>query len=275
MEININNFNFNNINNFSKTSLPKAQDIKLNIIFEDNNIIIINKQANLSVHPSNSEPENTLVNALVYYYKNNLSDYTGDLNRPGIIHRLDKNTTGLIIIAKNNYAHKKLASQLADRSLSRVYFALVHGKLKESNGIISANIGRNPKDRKKMAVLDENITNKKSRQAITEWEKLEEFKNSSLVKIKLHTGRTHQIRVHFSYINHPLVGDPVYGNPKLDKFLFNSNNISKNNFIYRQCLHAGEIKFIHPETDELMSFSCDLAEDFQNLLNNLKINNIN
>ncbi len=227
------------------------EDIEIDIIYEDKDLIVLNKPADLIVHPTDYLKEGTLVNALLYKYAKELSDL--DESRPGIIHRLDKDTTGLMLVAKNNIAHAHLSKQLAQRTLKRTYWAVVDGLLSANEGSICASIGRNPRDRKKMAVLPENYV--KSRYALTEWELLEEFQKHSLVKINLQTGRTHQIRVHFSYIKHPVLGDPTYGNKH-----------SRNILINRQCLHAKEIRFIHPTKEKEMHFECELPDDFKEVL---------
>ncbi len=236
----------------------EPENIPLDIIYEDEYLIVINKQANLTVHPTNDIRNNTLVNALLYRYQvNNLSDLNSkEMPRPGIVHRLDKNTSGLILIAKTNEAHFGLAQQLSTRSLKRIYWAICVGKLKDWSGKIEAPLGRHPKDRKKMAVILDNT--KKARFALTHWEIIENFTKHSLVKVNLSTGRTHQIRVHFEYINYPLLGDPVYGGKR-----------SETHLIKRQCLHAKEIQFIHPINQEIMHFETDLPLDFSDVLKSI------
>lgn len=236
----------------------KAEEIPLEIIFEDEHLIVINKQKNLTVHPTSSSREGTLVNALLHRYRNNLSDF--DRERPGIVHRLDKDTTGLMLVAKTNEAHLRLSEALAKREIKRIYWAIVSGSFKEEHGTIIGNIGRSPSDRKKMAVLPEEKKN--SRRAVTHWKLMKELNKTSnkfsLLEIILETGRTHQIRVHFSHIGHYLLGDKLY---------CAKNN--KTNLIDRQCLHAKELKFLHPVTKEQMHFSSELPDDFKIALEKL------
>lgn len=230
----------------------KAENIPLDIIFEDDDIILINKPQNMVVHPAAGNYEGTVVNAIMYHCKNNLSSINGVL-RPGIVHRIDKDTSGIIVIAKNDNAHQKLANQLAEHSMTREYYAIVKGNLKEDTGTINAPIGRHPIDRKKMAVV-----NKNSKTAITHYKVLERLKNHTLVKLKLETGRTHQIRVHMAYIGHPLLGDEVYG-------------IKKQPFkLLGQVLHAKTLGFIHPSKNEYVEFETPLPEYFSSLIKKLK-----
>lgn len=230
----------------------KAENIPLDIVFEDNDIILINKPQNMVVHPACGNYEGTVVNAIMHHCKNNLSSINGVL-RPGIVHRIDKNTSGIIVIAKNDFAHQKLAEQLANHSMTREYYAIVFGNLKENKGTINAPIGRHPIDRKKMAVI-----NKNSKSAITHYEVLENFKNYTLIKLNLETGRTHQIRVHMSYIGHPLLGDEIYGFKKQPFKLLG------------QVLHAKTLGFIHPTKNEYMLFETNLPQYFENLIKKLK-----
>ena len=227
---------------------PEKMD--LDIIYEDEDVIVINKPSGLVVHPAAGNYNNTLVNGLLYYTKN-LSSSNGE-ERPGIVHRIDKDTSGLMIVAKNDKAHEFLSKQLKDKSLSRVYLALVSGKINHDTGTIDAPIGRDPKDRKKMCVTDVN-----SKEAITHFEVLERYKNASLIRCKLETGRTHQIRVHLSYINHPIINDPVYGSKK---------KITN----FGQMLHATELSFIHPKTNEKMTFKCEVPDEFNQILEEYK-----
>lgn len=227
--------------------LPEEMD--LNIIYEDDDLMVINKPSGMVVHPAAGNFTGTLVNGLLNY-TNNLSDNNGDL-RPGIVHRIDKDTSGLLVVAKNDKAHEALAMQLKDKSLSRIYVALVHGKINHDTGTIDAPIGRDVNDRKKMCVTDIN-----SKEAITHFKVLERYKNSTLLEVKLQTGRTHQIRVHMSYINHPIINDPVYSNKKSSEF--------------GQMLHAKEISFIHPKTNKKMTFTCDVPEEFNKMLEKYK-----
>lgn len=230
----------------------KAENIPLKIVFEDEHLLVINKDAGLIVHPAGNLREGTLVNALLGKYAlSNLNDESGF--RPGIIHRLDKDTSGLMLVAKTNQAHLSLSKQLADRSLKRTYWALAVGTFKEESGSINAPIGRHPLERKKMAVIQD--LRRKSRHAKTHWEVLEQYEKAALLKVNLETGRTHQIRVHLDYIHHPILGDPLYGGKK-----------SKTHLISRQCLHAKEIQFVHPIRDELLSFTSELPADFLQVL---------
>ena len=228
---------------------PEKMD--LDIVYEDNDVIVVNKANKVVVHPACGNKSGTLVNGLLYHSKN-LSSINGEF-RPGIVHRIDADTTGLLMIAKNDKAHKILADQLKEKTTHRVYYALVWGVINNETGTIDAPIGRDPKDRKKMAVTPDN-----SKEAITHFRVIERYKNATLIELKLETGRTHQIRVHMKYIGHPVVNDPVYSN----KPLFDDSG---------QCLHAKELGFIHPTTNEFMKFDSELPECFikiQNLLKN-------
>ena len=228
---------------------PEKMD--LDIVYEDNDVIVVNKANKAVVHPACGNRSGTLVNGLLYHSKN-LSSINGEF-RPGIVHRIDADTTGLLMIAKNDKAHKILADQLKEKTTHRVYYALVWGVINNETGTVDAPIGRDPKDRKKMAVTPDN-----SKEAITHFRVIERYKNATLIELKLETGRTHQIRVHMKYIGHPVVNDPVYSN----KPLFDDSG---------QCLHAKELGFIHPTTDEFMKFDSELPECFikiQNLLKN-------
>ena len=223
----------------------KGEDIKLDIVYEDDDILVINKPSGMVVHPAVGNKEHTLVNALINYSK--LSKVNGEF-RPGIVHRIDKDTSGLLIVAKNDKAHLFLEEELKKHNIVRTYIALVNGVINHDSGKIDAPIGRNVNDRKKMEV-----TSKNSKEAITNFKVLERFKNVTLLELKLETGRTHQIRVHLKYINHPVCNDPVYSNNK---------NIDN----YGQLLHAKEISFIHPRTKKEMTFSCEPDEEFNKLL---------
>ena len=227
------------------------EDISLDIVYEDESVLVINKPRGMVVHPAAGNERGTVVNAALFHCKGSLSGINGSI-RPGIVHRIDKDTTGLLVIAKNDSAHKSLTDQLADRSLSRVYYALVNGNIKEDGGTVDAPIGRSPKDRKKMAVVPD------GRSAVTDFTVLERFGAYTLVKCKLRTGRTHQIRVHMKYIGHSVVGDKAYG-IKNERFALSG-----------QLLHAKEIAFIHPKTGEHVSFSCPLPADFQSVLETLR-----
>ena len=227
---------------------PEKMD--LDIIYEDSDILVINKQNGLVVHPAPGNYNHTLANALSYY-SDTLSDINGEF-RPGIVHRIDAYTTGLLVVAKNNKAHEFLASELASKNIKRTYEALVWGIIKEDTGTIDAPIGRDPKDRKKMAV----VANGKN--AITNFKVLARFKRTTLLEIELETGRTHQIRVHMNYLNHPVVNDPVYGNyPKIDET--------------GQVLHAKKLELTHPTTKEKMVFEAEIPEKFKNILEKFKM----
>ncbi len=227
------------------------EDIPLDIVYEDDDVILINKPQDMVVHPANGHYSGTLVNALMYHCKDNLSGING-IMRPGIVHRIDKDTSGILIIAKNDKAHQSLASQLEDHSMTRVYYAIVYNNLKEDKGTIDAPIGRHPIDRKKMAVTDKN-----SKRAVTHYEVIQRFKKYTFIKLKLETGRTHQIRVHMAYIGNPLLGDVVYGKEK-QPFKLKG-----------QVLHAKVLGFIHPSTNEYMEFETELPAYFQELLKKL------
>jgi len=229
----------------------KPQDIKFETVYEDEDIIIINKPNNLVVHPSVNNLEKTLVNGLLFKIKD-LSSIGGVL-RPGIVHRLDKMTTGLMIVAKNDKAHKKLSQMLAQKQIYKEYVALVYGVVEPNKGMIDAPIGRHRNDRKKMAVTSSN-----SKQAKTHFEVIQRFKNFSLIKCVLETGRTHQIRVHLSFINHPVLGDSLYAFRKDQKE------------VYGQFLHSKTLKFQHPVTNKNLEFSIDLPEQFSDKIRELE-----
>ena len=221
------------------------ENIPLEIPYEDDDLLIVNKPAGLVVHPGHGNYSGTLVNALLYHCPDSLSGINGVL-RPGIVHRIDKDTSGLLIVAKNDFAHRALASQIAEHSFKREYRAIVTGHLKEDSGTVIAPIGRNPNDRKKMAVTDKN-----SKNAVTHYETIEKYVGYSYLKLRLETGRTHQIRVHMAYLGHPLAGDTVYGHPP-------KNELS----LGGQCLHAGLIGFVHPRTNEYLEFQSPLPDYF-------------
>ena len=229
----------------------RPQDIPLDIVYEDEDVVVVNKPRGMVVHPAPGHPDATLVNALMYHCGDSLSGIGGE-KRPGIVHRIDKDTSGLLIAAKNDAAHLHLSAQLADRSLSRVYEAVVRGNFREERGTVNAPIGRHPTDRKKMAVTDKN-----SRAAVTHWEVIARYRGYTHIRCRLETGRTHQIRVHMAHIGHPLLGDQVYGAPSPDKGLEG------------QCLHARELKFIHPRTGEPMRIQTELPPYFLDVLNKL------
>lgn len=222
-----------------------AENIPLDIAYEDDDLLVVNKPKGMVVHPAPGNYEGTLVNALLYHCPDSLSGINGVL-RPGIVHRIDKDTSGLLIVAKNDFAHRALALQIAEHSFTREYRAIVTGHLKEDNGTVVAPIGRNPNDRKKMAVTDKNAKN-----AVTHYETLAKYIGYSYLKLRLETGRTHQIRVHMAYLGHPLAGDTVYGHPP-------KNELS----LGGQCLHAGLIGFVHPRTQEYMEFQSPLPDYF-------------
>ncbi len=223
------------------------ENMNLDIIYEDDDVIVINKENGIVVHPAVGNSSHTLVNGLMFHSKK-LSDINGEF-RPGIVHRIDAFTTGLLMVAKNNFAHEFLAKQLEEKKTVRKYIALVWGKIETDTGTVDAPIGRDKKDRKKMAVTDQN-----SKKAITHFKVLKRFSNASLIELQLETGRTHQIRVHMHYIGHPVVNDPVYGKRKL---LDDSG----------QCLHAKVLGFIHPRTLKYMEFESELPTCFNKILN--------
>lgn len=222
--------------------IVNPEPIAFDVVYEDNDLMVINKPNGLVVHPAPGNSSGTLVNGLMYY-SSSLSDINGEF-RPGIVHRIDAYTTGLLVVAKNNEAHEFLAKQLEEKTITRKYIALVWGVITSDTGTIDAPIGRDSKDRKKQAVTAVN-----SKKAITHFKVLKRFKRATLLELKLETGRTHQIRVHMEYIGHPVVNDPVYGHRKL---IDNSG----------QCLHAKELGFIHPTTKEYMHFTSELPECF-------------
>ncbi len=230
----------------------EAEDIPLDVVYEDDDVIVINKPKGMVVHPAAGHWSGTLVNALMHHCKDSLSGINGEL-RPGIVHRIDMDTSGLLIVAKNDFAHQSLADQLQDHSLARTYECIVCGRIKDDAGTIDAPIGRHPADRKKMAVTEKN-----SRNAVTHWQVLERFERYTRVQCKLETGRTHQIRVHLSWRNHPIVGDMVYGHKKPELGLDS------------QCLHAKELTFRHPRTGEAVTVSCPLPDYFEEVLKKLR-----
>lgn len=224
-----------------------AQDIPLDVVYEDSDVIVVNKPAGLVVHPAPGHPDGTLVNALLYHCGDSLSGIGGAL-RPGIVHRIDRDTSGLIIAAKNDAAHQALTAQLSDHTLGRTYECIVTGNLREDRGTVDAPIARHPTDRKKMAVVAG------GRNAVTHWEVIAHYPGYTYVRCRLETGRTHQIRVHMAYIGHPILGDTVYGNKKSVPGLTG------------QCLHAVGLQFLHPRTGELVQLSCPLPEEFTGML---------
>lgn len=239
-----------------KVQVPKpknldivAEDIPIDIVYQDDDIVIINKSKDMVVHPAPGNYNGTLVNAILHHI-DNLSSINGII-RPGIVHRLDKDTSGLLIVAKNDNAHKFLSDKLKDRDIKREYVAITYGEFEEDEGTISAPIGRHPKDRKRMAIVEN------GKEAITNYEVLNRYKGYTLVKAKLETGRTHQIRVHLSSIKHPIVGDPVYSNRKEDGKYDG------------QFLHAIKLGFTHPRTREYMEFETDLPDSFKEFIDKI------
>ena len=230
----------------------EPRELPLDIVWEDADLLVINKPKGLVVHPAPGHWDDTLVNALMFHCRDSLSGINGEL-RPGIVHRIDKDTSGLLIVAKNDFAHQALAEQLQDHSLSRTYEAIVKGGFQSDEGTVDAPIGRHPVDRKKMAVTEKN-----SRPAVTHWRVLERLGQYTLVECRLETGRTHQIRVHMAYIRHPLLGDTVYGSPKPE--------LGQES----QCLHARELRFRHPRTGEEITVSCPRPAWFAAVLEKLR-----
>ena len=227
------------------------QDIPLDIVYEDDDLIVVNKPRGMVVHPAPGHADGTLVNALLFHCGESLSGIGGE-RRPGIVHRIDKDTSGLLIVAKNDFSHQALSLQLADHSLYRVYEAVVHGRFKAPSGTVDKPIGRHPIDRKRMAVTDKNAKN-----AVTHWELLHTYSAFSHIRCRLETGRTHQIRVHMAHIGHPLLGDGVYGAPSPEKGLSG------------QCLHARMLRFVHPRTGEDVTLEAPLPEYFLEVLSRL------
>ena len=250
--------NFNDIVTINKEEPKeveiKPQDIPLDIIYEDNDILVVNKQKGLVVHPGNGNPDGTLVNAIMNKCKDSLSGIGGEI-RPGIVHRIDKDTSGLLIIAKNDRAHVNMSEQIKDHKVKKTYIALVRGKVKENEATIDMPIGRSTKDRTKMAV------SKNGKNAITHIKVIERFKEYTLLEVNIETGRTHQIRVHLSQIGYPIVGDYVYSN-------------GKNPFgVEGQMLHSGKLEFKHPITDKEMKLEAKLPEYFEEVLEELRKEN--
>ena len=229
----------------------RPQDIPLDIVYEDADVAVVNKPRGMVVHPAPGNPDGTLVNALLAHCGQSLSGVGGAI-RPGIVHRIDKDTSGLLIIAKNDRAHLALSAQLKDHTLSRVYEAVAIGSLKEDRGTVDAPIGRSLRDRKRMAVVPD------GRRAVTHYEVLARYPGYTYLRCQLETGRTHQIRVHMAYLGHPLAGDPVYG-PKSDPYQLGG-----------QCLHARELTFVHPTTGQTIHLTCPLPDWFSDFLNRLE-----
>lgn len=230
----------------------EPQEIPLDVCYEDEDLIVVNKPKGLVVHPAAGHWDGTLVNALLHHCAGSLSGVGGEL-RPGIVHRIDKDTSGLLIVAKNDFAHQALSAQLSDHTLRRVYACICIGGFKEDAGTIDAPIGRHPQDRKKMTV-----TRQGGRDAVTHWQVLERFSGYTLLECRLETGRTHQIRVHLSHQGHPILGDLVYGRKKPE--------LGQDS----QCLHARELSFVHPRTGETVSVTCDLPDYFERVLEKLR-----
>ena len=228
----------------------EPENIPIDIVYEDEDVLVVNKGNGMVVHPAPGNYHGTLVNALLYHSKN-LSDINGEF-RPGIVHRIDAYTTGLLVVAKNNKAHEILAKQLEEKTTHRKYVALVWGVVNTDTGTIDAPIGRDPRDRKKMTVTDIN-----AKDAVTHFKVIERFSTTTLIELELETGRTHQIRVHMNYIGYPIVNDPVYGNRKL---------IDETG----QCLHAKELGFVHPKTNKYVEFTSELPTVFDNILKEFK-----
>lgn len=246
-----------------------AENIPLDVVYEDGDIIVINKPEGMIVHPATGIYTGTLVNALLYHCGESLSGI-GGVARPGIVHRIDKDTSGLLVVAKNDEAHAHLSAQIKVHDVSRVYYAIVTGNIKDDAGTIDKPIGRHPTDRKKMAVILDPA--RRAREAITHYEVIERFTLTSgrftLVKCKLETGRTHQIRVHMASIGHALVGDEVYGGGKTK---FEATNKA---LIHGQCLHAAQLELTHPRTPQKMSFSAPLPQNFEELLQKLRAQSV-
>lgn len=230
-----------------------AEDIPLDIYYEDDDLLVVNKPKGMVVHPANGNENGTLVNALMYHCRDSLSGINGEI-RPGIVHRIDKDTSGLLVVAKNDIAHEHLAQQFKEHSINRIYYAIVYGNIKNDSGDIEAPIGRHKTDRKKFCITQTN-----SKYAFTHYDVIDKLKGFTLIKCKLKTGRTHQIRVHMQSIGHPLAGDPVYG-PK--------NCITE---LKGQALHAGVLGFIHPSTGEYIEFSSPWPSEFEKFYNKVKL----
>lgn len=244
------------------------EDIPLNIIYEDESLIVINKQAGIVMHPAFANLKGTLVNALLHYSEN-LSTLSGDY-RPGLVHRLDKDTSGLIVVAKNDFVHARLAFQFSNRTINREYRALVWGRFQRKSGRIETLINRSRKDRTRMTI------SRQGKPAITNYEVLEEYHLISLLKVRLETGRTHQIRVHLSAKGHPVLGDKTYGGRNKQIIKMNQNDqqlgLELIKMMPRQALHAKTLGFVHPETDEKVSFDSDIPEDMKNVIEFVKAN---
>ena len=239
----------------------EPQDIPLDIVHEDDDIIVINKPTGMVVHPAAGNPDGTLVNALLYHCGDSLSG-VGGVARPGIVHRIDKDTSGLLVVAKNDAAHLSLSEQLKTHSVSRIYHAIVVGNLKELSGTVNEPIGRHPVDRKKMAVIKNEAYT--SREAITHYRVIKRYHGFDYIQCVLETGRTHQIRVHMAYLGHPLLGDEVYGGAKTRFQALHKD------CIHGQCLHAKELHLTHPKMDMFCTFTSELPDDFKKVLDFLE-----
>ena len=240
-----------------QAATAEPQDIPLDIVYEDQYLLVINKPVGMVVHPAPGNPDGTLVNALLAHCGSELSGIGGEL-RPGIVHRIDKDTSGLLVVAKDDITHRGLSEQMATHGVSRVYHALVNGGFREMRGTVDAPIGRHPVDRKKMAVIRD--PRHSAKEAVTHYEVMEEFGPITYLKLELETGRTHQIRVHMASLGHPLLGDILYGGGRTP---FEKAHAP---YLHGQCLHAKELSFIHPITKEQMHFECPLPQDFLHLL---------
>lgn len=239
----------------------EPQNIPIDVVYEDDDIIVVNKESGMVVHPAAGNPDGTLVNALLYHCGDSLSG-VGGVARPGIVHRIDKDTSGLLVVAKNDESHIFLSEELKSHSVSRVYHAIVVGNLKELSGTVNEPIGRHPVDRKKMAVIkNDDYT---SREAITHYRVIKRFHGFDYVQCVLETGRTHQIRVHMAYLGHPLLGDEVYGGNKTRFYTLHKAHING------QCLHAKELHLTHPATRDRMTFTSPLPDNFEKILDILE-----
>ena len=227
----------------------EKKDIKIDVVYEDADVIVVNKESGMVVHPANGHYDDTLVNALMYHCTD-LSTINGEI-RPGIVHRIDKDTSGLLVACKNDHAHNHIAKQLKEKSSTRIYLAIVYGNFEHNYGKIDAPIARDPYDRKKMAIVEG------GKEAVTHFKVLERYGDFSLLELKLETGRTHQIRVHMNYIGHPVLGDPLYGKKK---------NVTP----FGQYLHAATLGFVHPSTNEFMEFKAEPPKEFMDKLNELR-----
>ena len=239
----------------------EAQDLPLDIVYEDGDLLVVNKPVGMVVHPAPGNPDGTLVNALLYHCRGELSG-VGGVERPGIVHRIDKDTAGLLVVAKNDFSHAGLTAQMAHHGISRIYHALAVGGFRETSGTVDAPIGRHPKDRKRMAVIRDGVHT--AREAVTHYRVLEDFGNITYLALRLETGRTHQIRVHMASLGHPLLGDTLYGGGHT---AFEKAHAA---YLHGQALIAKELSFLHPRTGEQMHFEVPLTADFEKLLQILR-----